>query len=149
MSLQVEVQYAIKNIQGVPNEALIIQWAEAAVGDETETGLVIRIVDKEECTVLNGTYRGRSGPTNVLSFPFEAPPQIEMSYLGDVVICAEIVEREAAEQHKECFSHWAHMVIHGILHLQGYDHQTELQAADMEIREAKILAGLGFADPYI
>jgi probable rRNA maturation factor len=147
--LQVEIQYAIKNIQGVPNEALIIQWAEAAVGDETETGLVIRIVDKEECTALNSTYRGRSGPTNVLSFPFEAPPQIEMSYLGDVVICAEIVEREAAEQQKECFSHWAHMVIHGILHLQGYDHLTKLQAADMEIREARILAGLGFADPYI
>jgi probable rRNA maturation factor len=146
--LQVEVQYAIKNIREVPTKTYFSRWAEAAMEGETETGLVIRIVDKEECSALNSAYRGRSGPTNVLSFPYEAPPQIEMSYLGDVVICAEIVEREAAEQQKECFSHWAHMVIHGILHLRGYDHQTEAQAAAMQSREARIMVGLGYADPY-
>lgn len=148
MGLEVQVQYAIEDSQDVPEEALLSRWAEAAVDTNTSSELVIRIVSEEECAALNGAYRGVSRPTNVLSFPFEAPPQVEMSYLGDVVICAEVVKREATQQRKECLGHWAHMVIHGVLHLQGYDHQTDDQAQEMESREVKILAGLGYTDPY-
>ena len=97
---------------------------------------------------LNRDYRGKDCPTNVLSFPMELPEEFNMPMLGDLVICAPVVAREAEEQGKSPESHWAHMVVHGVLHLQGYDHQNSAEAEEMESLERRILAGLGYPDPY-
>ena len=112
--------------------------------------LTVRIVGAQESAVLNGKYRDKRGPTNVLAFPSDAPdlPGAELLPLGDLVICAEIVAREAAEQGKPLEAHWAHIVIHGALHLFGYDHETDADAQRMEQRERELLAQLGFSDPY-
>jgi probable rRNA maturation factor len=110
--------------------------------------VVIRIVGEAESRAINGRYRGKDAATNVLSFPFEAPPGIESHHLGDLVICAPVVEKEALQQSKEVIDHWAHMVVHGILHLRGYDHQSEPEARRMESLEKHILETLGIADPY-
>jgi len=120
-------------------------WAAAALAGEDRDAaeLTIRIVDAAESAELNRRYRHRSGPTNVLSFPFEAPPGIELPLLGDLVICAPVVAREAAAQGKPAAAHWAHMVVHGILHLLGYDHLEEEEAAGMEALETVILARMG------
>lgn len=125
-------------------------WAAAALAGEDRDAaeLTIRIVDETESAELNRRYRHRSGPTNVLSFPFEAPPGIELPLLGDLVICAPVVAREAAAQDKPATAHWAHMVVHGILHLLGYDHLEEEEAAGMEALETAILARIGYPDPY-
>ena len=125
--------------------------------DEAELG--IRIVDEVESAELNQTYRDKPGPTNVLSFPFEMPDlpegfatdeedEISANLLGDLVICAPVVAREAAEQGKPEVVHWAHMVVHGMLHLLGYDHLEPAESAEMEEQERQILAGLGIVDPY-
>jgi probable rRNA maturation factor len=110
----------------------------------------LRIVTAEESADLNSRYRGKPGPTNVLSFPAEPPagPGDELLPFGDVVMCAAVVEREAHEQGKEPAAHWAHMVVHGVLHLQGYDHENVRDAGIMEARERELLAALGFPDPY-
>jgi len=132
-----------------PPETALRRWAEAALsGWEGPRGLVIRIVDEAESRALNRDYRGRDRPTNVLSFPFEPPPGVPSDHLGDLVICAPVVAREAAGQGKPPEAHWAHMVVHGVLHLQGLDHQNAAQAEAMEAREREILAGLGYPDPY-
>lgn len=134
----------------LPAPEQLLDWVEAAL--ETENygvELVIRLVDEAESAELNEAYRGKTGPTNVLSFPFDMPPEVEETrLLGDLVICAPVVRREAAEQGKTEPAHWAHLVVHGTLHLQGYDHQTEAGAAEMEGLERKILARLGYPDPY-
>jgi probable rRNA maturation factor len=111
--------------------------------------LTIRLVDEEESRALNSQYRGKDKPTNVLSFPFEAPAQIELDLLGDLVICAPVVGKEAKEQEKPELSHWAHMVVHGTLHLLGYDHTEDQEADEMEAIEVSILSKLGFPDPYL
>ena len=123
-------------------------WAETALEDEDRRGLVIRIVDEAESRQLNRDYRDRDKPTNVLSFPFEAPPQVPDGHLGDLVICAPVVAREAREQGKPAAHHWAHLVIHGVLHLRGYDHMQDSEASVMEARERELLAGLAIPDPY-
>ncbi|MFO7594271.1 MAG: rRNA maturation RNase YbeY [Pseudomonadota bacterium] len=133
----------------IPDEPLIRRWVGAALtGRREDAQLTIRIVDKAEITELNRTYRGKDKATNVLSFPFEAPPGVELPLLGDIVICAKVVADEACEQGKPLEAHWAHMVIHGILHLLGYDHIEEAEAAQMEGLEIELLAGLGYANPY-
>lgn len=132
---------------GVPEEALFRQWADAAA-PEGETGVSIRIVDETESAEFNQTYRHKVGPTNVLSFPCELPEGVPNDWLGDLVICASVVEREAREQGKSSASHWAHMVIHGLLHLQGYDHIEASEAEAMESREIAILDWLGYPNPY-
>lgn len=144
-----EIQRASRSVR-LPTDADLQSWAEAALesGPGTAAELVIRLVDEAESSELNGLYRHKQGPTNVLSFPFEAPPGVETAILGDLVICAGVVEREAEEQGKSLESHWAHMVVHGALHLQGYDHLDEEQALNMESREIAILNGLGFPNPY-
>jgi probable rRNA maturation factor len=110
----------------------------------------IRIVDEAESRLLNREYRGRDKPTNVLSFPAELPPGLlDYQCLGDLVICAPVVEREALEQGKRAQAHWAHLVVHGMLHLQGMDHQTETEAAEMEALEIEILHTLGHTNPYL
>lgn len=113
------------------------------------TELTIRIVDVAESQQLNHIYRHKSYPTNVLSFPFAAPvPELQTMLLGDLVICAPVVVQEAVEQNKPILAHWAHMVVHGVLHLLDFDHQHDADASVMEALEINILADLGFADPY-
>lgn len=149
-SIFVDLQIATENIEGLPTEEQIVQWATAAVqpeGDEVE--MTVRIVDEAESHELNLTYRGKDRPTNVLSFPFECPDEVELPLLGDLVICRQVVEREASEQEKPLMAHWAHMVVHGSLHLLGYDHIEDDEAEEMESLETQIMQGLGFDDPYL
>ena len=149
-SIFVDLQIATENIEGLPTEEQIVQWATAVVqpeGDKVE--MTVRIVDEAESHELNLTYRGKDRPTNVLSFPFECPDEVELPLLGDLVICRQVVEREAAEQEKPLMAHWAHMVVHGSLHLLGYDHIEDDEAEEMESLEAQIMQGLGFDDPYL
>jgi probable rRNA maturation factor len=131
----------------VPGEDEFRRWAEAAAQRENAE-VSIRIVDEAESAELNQSYRHKSGPTNVLSFPFEVPEGVPNELLGDLVICAGVVEREAEAQNKSAEAHWAHMVVHGMLHLQGYDHIEDGEAEAMEAEEIAILAHLGFPNPY-
>lgn len=135
--------------EDVPGVADIEHWAGAVLdAAQSHAQICVRIVDEAEATALNETYRGRSGPTNVLSFVFDAPERTDPPLLGDIVICAPLVTREADAQHKTSRAHFAHMVVHGSLHLLGHDHEHEQQARDMETLEQQILATLGFANPY-
>jgi probable rRNA maturation factor len=146
--LELEVQYA-SDSSDVPDETALRDWARAALGEHgTPVELVIRIVDEAESRSLNHRYRGKDKPTNVLSFGFEAPVGVECNHLGDLVICAPLVRAEAVEQNKQPDHHWAHMVVHGVLHLRGYDHGDARQASEMETLEKQILQGFGIADPY-
>ncbi|MCA1805904.1 MAG: rRNA maturation RNase YbeY [Xanthomonadaceae bacterium] len=144
-----DVQQAL-DAADLPAPEQLLHWVEAALETENHgVELVIRLVDEAESAELNEAYRGKTGPTNVLSFPFDMPPEVEETrLLGDLVICAPVVRREAAEQGKTEPAHWAHLVVHGTLHLQGYDHQTEAGATEMEGLERQILARLGYPDPY-
>lgn len=135
-----------------PGEAEIENWVSAAVrsgsDDLTTQEVCIRLINEEESQRLNLEYRGTNRPTNVLSFPLQAPLEDGGVLLGDVVICAPVVRTEAAAQQKSEKAHWAHMVVHGVLHLQGYDHIDERGTEEMEALEKQILAKLGFPDPY-
>ncbi|HHE9491755.1 rRNA maturation RNase YbeY [Haemophilus influenzae] len=149
-SVLVDLQIATENIEGLPTEEQIVQWATYAVQPEgNEVEMTVRIVDEAESHELNLTYRGKDRPTNVLSFPFECPDEVELPLLGDLVICRQVVEREASEQEKPLMAHWAHMVVHGSLHLLGYDHIEDDEAEEMESLETQIMQGLGFDDPYL
>jgi len=148
MSPRVEIQRATQQA-GLPADGELTAWARAALpAEQAGAELVIRLVDEAESRRLNHQYRGKNSPTNVLSFPFEAPPEVPSPLIGDLVICAPVVAREAREQGKRERAHWAHMVVHGVLHLLGYDHQTADEAARMEGRERRILQDLGLPDPY-
>lgn len=147
MTLELDLQIAI-DMPGLPSAADFRRWAEAALAGADypkDAELTIRIVNEAESAALNETYRHKQGPTNVLSFPFAAP--VDSSLLGDIVICAPVVLREAISQEKTPDAHWAHLVAHGVLHLLGYDH-NEAQAEAMESLEIRILMGLGYSDPY-
>ena len=149
MSVTLDVQY---ELEAGPDEDDIRRWIEAVLAAEAETAeveLTVRIVDEAEMAELNARYRHKTGPTNILSFPFEAPPGVELNLLGDLVIAAPVVQREAREQGKTETAHWAHMVVHGTLHLLGYDHLKPAEAEDMEAREINILHELGFSNPYL
>ncbi len=147
MALEVDLQIATDSHQ-IPDEQEIVKWASAALQTDGDQEVTIRIVDEEESQQLNHQYRGKDRPTNVLSFPFESPPGIDLPLLGDLVICVQVVEKEAIEQHKTLTAHWAHMVIHGMLHLQGYDHILDQDAEVMENLEKGLMQKLGFEDPY-
>ena len=144
--LDLSVQYAC-NRDGVPLRADFRRWLRAA--EPGAARITVRLVDEAESRELNHTYRGKDKPTNVLSFPFEAPPGMELPLLGDLVICRQVVEAEAIEQGKPLMAHWAHMVVHGSLHLLGYDHIEDEEAEEMEQLERDIMQELGFADPYL
>lgn len=137
----IAVQRCVASARGVPSPQSLRGFALAAL-PRRALEMTIRIVDEPESRTLNHQYRGKDKPTNVLSFHGEA------GVLGDLVICAPVVAREADEQHKTLRSHWAHMVVHGCLHLQGYDHEQETDAERMEAREVRILRTLGFDNPY-
>jgi len=145
----VDVQVATA-IGGLPSRALLTAWARAALAGmrRRRVSVTLRLVGRSESTKLNGRFRRKHKPTNVLSFPFEAPPGTRSDLLGDVAICAEVVRREARRRGKPERAHWAHMVVHGIMHLRGYDHHDDKQAAVMEAKEARVLRGLGFPNPY-
>ena len=151
MTLLIDIQNP-ENYTTLPAESDLLHWAQAAWQDEGEAGVVVRIVGEAESQELNRAYRGKDYPTNVLSFPYDAPPipleDGETEYLGDLAICLPVMEREAAEQGKTATQHWAHLLIHGLLHLQGYDHITDVEAEEMEALETQILGTLGFPDPY-
>ena len=153
MKLDIEVQKATED-DGIPLDVTLEKWAFATLADSPSSHLelVLRLVDEAESRELNRTYRGKDSPTNVLSFPFEPPPGLpedaETSLLGDLVICAPVVASEAALQGKPLEAHWAHMVIHGVLHLLGHDHHLDAEARAMEALETELLAALGFPEPY-
>lgn len=146
----IDLQIACEQETGLPTAEQIEQWATAAVQPQSdEVEMTVRIVDEAESHALNLNYRDKDRPTNVLSFPFECPDEVELPLLGDLVICRQVVEREAQEQDKPVMAHWAHMVVHGSLHLLGYDHIEDDEAEEMESLETQIMTGLGFADPYL
>ena len=149
MPVELDVQYAVTDRALLPDQAQLQTWVEKALQNNTAVQVGIRIVDETESQSLNREYRGKDKPTNVLSFPMELPEEIEETILGDLVICASVVAKEAEQQHKNPEAHWAHMVIHGVLHLQGYDHLTDEQANVMETLEIQYLEELGYSNPYI
>lgn len=145
----IDLQIASENQSNLPTLEQFTLWATQAVRAESiEPEMTIRIVDEAESHELNLTYRGKDRPTNVLSFPFECPEEVDLPLLGDLIICRQVVEREAEEQGKPLLAHWAHMVVHGSLHLLGYDHIEDDEAEEMESLETEIMTGLGFEDPY-
>lgn len=148
MSITVDIQQVSKNTD-IPTPDQIQQWINGVLLPKHDgIELTVRIVDIVESQALNHQYRGKDKPTNVLSFPFEVPEGIELNLLGDLVVCADIVSKEAAAQHKTAQAHWAHMLVHGCLHLLGYDHINDSDAEYMEAREIDILDKLGFNNPY-
>ena len=149
MSVILDLQLACADESGLPTEAEFQRWLDAAILPfQQEAEVTIRLVDVAESNELNLTYRGKDKPTNVLSFPFECPPGIELPLLGDLIICRQVVEQEAQEQNKPLAAHWAHMVVHGSLHLLGYDHIEDDEAEEMEALEKEFMQALGYPDPY-
>lgn len=153
MNIELDFQVGT-NFPYLPTEKLFYNWVEKTLEltqfkvDEPPQ-LTIRIVDEEEGLELNQRWRHKNYATNVLSFPFEAPPEVDIPLLGDIVICAPVVLKEALEQHKQLTNHFAHLTIHGVLHLLGYDHIEESEAEEMEALEIKILDALNIANPYL
>ena len=146
--LFIEIQREVDGPE-LPSDADFERWVALALeGQRDEAEVCIRLVDPAESPRRNSTYRGKDKPTNVLSFPFEAPPGVPTEILGDLAICAEVVATEATEQKKPLHNHWAHMVIHGILHLIGFDHINEADAEQMESLEIQLLEKLNIPDPY-
>jgi len=148
MTITLDLQVAC-NADNLPTTEQFKLWVETALsGYGKDFELTIRLTDIEESKSLNHQYRHQDKPTNVLSFPFEVPEGIELNLLGDLIICADIVVQEALQQNKQQFAHWAHMVIHGCLHLLGYDHIEDDDATEMETLEIKLLSTLKIANPY-
>ncbi|MCB1687724.1 MAG: rRNA maturation RNase YbeY [Halioglobus sp.] len=149
MKLLLDVQAV--SCEQVPSKEELRHWIAAALSERTtrqEVEIVVRLVDGDEMAQLNTNYRGKKGATNVLSFPADLPPDLELPLLGDIVICAPVVLEEAAQQGKTASAHWAHMAIHGTLHLLGYDHIEEDEAEVMEALESAILRQLDYSCPY-
>ena len=144
--IQIESKYTF-----VPSAVKIKQWVKAALRHKVRKGeLTIRLVNKKEIQTLNKAYRRKNKPTNVLSFKAMIPKEVKLKVplLGDLVICSEIVNEEAQQQNKTKEAHWAHIIIHGSLHLLGYDHETEAEAEKMEAKEIRLLKSFGWSDPY-
>lgn len=149
MAIELDVQVACEAAD-LPEEPDLRRWCELALrARQGDSELTIRLVDEAEGRELNRTWRHKDYATNVLSFPADVPDEfLDIPLLGDLVICAPVVAREAAEQGKPAKAHWAHLVIHGCLHLLGYDHLEDDEAEEMEDLERQLLAELGYPDPY-
>lgn len=149
MPITVDIDNVSAN-KNVPSHSELASWCEHVLIRESkiDAELSIRIVDKDEIQQLNKNYRNKNKPTNVLSFPADLPEAVQLPLLGDIIICAPIVEEEALAQQKELKSHWAHMLIHGTLHLLGHDHIDDNEAEIMEATEIQLMNGLGFVSPY-
>lgn len=149
MKLHLDVQYACKQ-RGLPSRASFVKWARAALAGvrRADIELAVRIVNSAEGARLNKRFRGKRGATNVLSFPCTGRFGRRRGLLGDIVICAPLVAREATAQNKTETAHWAHMLVHAIMHLRGYDHLTRADAKIMEAKEIRVLKELRFPDPY-
>lgn len=148
---KIEVQVVFSS-PGQPDKAHIQRWIDAVLTlqeHDRDTEIVVRIVDVQESAQLNKQYRHKPGPTNILSFPANIPEGIGLNLLGDLVICAPVLEREAREQQKPLSHHWAHIIVHGVLHLLGYDHIQDDEAEAMENREINILQALNISNPYL
>ena len=150
MSIDLDIQRDVSdNSSDLPSDEEFHLWVETVLSDQENSELTIRLCNVEEISSLNETYRQKTGSTNVLSFPAELPEELNLPLLGDIVICASVVEKEAEEQKKSLEAHWAHMVVHGVLHLLGYDHVEEDEAEIMEEKEINILSKLlGYKNPY-
>ncbi|WOT05935.1 rRNA maturation RNase YbeY [Shewanella youngdeokensis] len=147
-NIELDLQIAVEGVE-LPDAGQFELWVKTALRETmAHAELTIRIVDAAESQTLNSTYRGKDKPTNVLSFPFEAPPGIELPLLGDLVVCAAVVEQEAIDQNKTLTAHWAHMIVHGCLHLLGYDHIEDVEAEEMESIETQLIESLGYNNPY-
>lgn len=152
MAFELDFQIAT-TFRDLPSSETLNRWVTNVLTEQTDNAVMsVRVVDMAEIQQLNNDYRGKDQPTNVLSFPFEAPegvpPEAFGNLIGDLVICAPVVEKEAVEQGKPVHHHWAHMVTHGTLHLLGYDHITDDEAEIMETLERTLLAKLNIPDPY-
>lgn len=147
MNIELQVQNA-SSVADVPSDEEFSLWVTSALQNHGDAVLTIRLVDSDECQALNLRFRGQDKPTNVLSFPADLPDEIDLPLLGDIVICAPLVESEALEQGKALQSHWAHLSIHGLFHLLGHDHQNDEEALEMEMLESRVMTALGFPDPY-
>ena len=148
IQLDVAVSYGLPRA-GLPASSTFRRWVAAALeGRILRADLAIRLVDEREGQCLNRHYRGKPHATNVLSFPAELPKGVKLPLLGDIVLCAPVIESEAREQRKPLAAHYAHLTVHGVLHLLGFDHNVARDADAMEKIEREILAGLGLPDPY-
>ncbi len=148
MSEMIEIQKA-SVLKSIPEDDLMIKWAEHALDKQHQQAeITVRIVDEDEGLALNKTWRKKNYATNVLSFPVGELLEQAPNLLGDIVVCAPVVEQEARDQGKNFDAHWAHLIVHGVLHLQGYDHVTDKQAGEMESLEIQILKNIGYANPY-
>ena len=147
MAIDLDLQRA-GHFENAPADEQFETWVAAVLQSRGDAELTIRLVGREESRTLNHTYRGKDRETNVLSFPAELPDGVDIPLLGDIVICAPMVEQEALEQAKPVEHHWAHLTVHGLLHLLGYDHEEESDAKEMEALETSLLARLGISDPY-
>ena len=136
------------NESQLPSEESFQHWAQASYPGDDEVVASLQIVSSDEMKNLNKDYRGKGKPTNVLSFPMELPEEVGINILGDLALCDEVIEAEAKQQAKTSEAHWAHMIVHGMLHLQGYDHIDDDEAEVMEAKEIKIMKNLGFENPY-
>ncbi len=144
----VEVQVASQSDQ-LPAQERFQYWVDAVLSENAkDSEIVIRIIDEAEMIQFNEQYRDKKGTTNILSFPFDVPDGIESNLLGDLLVCAPIVEKEALIQQKKIEHHWAHMIVHGVLHLLGYDHIENEEAEEMEVLEIKILKKIKIKNPY-
>lgn len=145
-ALSLSVQYAAKP-EEAPSRAQFRRWVKAALRQDAE--IALRIVDEEEGRALNRDYRGKDYATNVLTFAYDDDfSGAELPLAGDIVLCAPVVAREALQQEKPVEAHYAHLTVHGVLHMQGYDHENDEQARQMEALETRIVTKLGYADPY-
>lgn len=151
MNVTVELQQAVISQEDIPSEETLAAWAQKALetGGRTEDAeLTVRLVEPQEIRNLNALYRHIDKPTNILSFPFECPEEVKLPLIGDLIVCMEVLRREAADQHKSVEEHFAHLIVHGTLHLIGYDHIEPQDAAVMEPLEIRAVEALGFDNPY-
>jgi len=148
MAITAHIENA-SGVEEIPDPTTMRSWIAAALNrSNSDVELSVRIVDTNEITTLNSQYRAKNKPTNVLSFPADLPEELDLPLLGDIAICAQVVEQEARDQGKSSAAHWAHMLVHGTLHLLGYDHIDDSDALEMESLETNIITGLGFPPPY-